>query len=444
MHSSDFGDPTPKQMRQAIFALALPTVGTNLLLRGVGIVDTAMVGHISAEAQAAVGMSQWIISLMMAIMQGVALGGTILVANYTGARDDKSRLNSADSVMYLGVGVSLSITLLGMLTVRSIAFSMGATADLYSLVEPYMLVMNLFFISKGMLQVISGVFQGFGDTKTPFRVIIGVNIVHIFIAYPLTFGAWGCPRLEVMGVAIATGVSESMGAILLIYLAYRKGLISFGKYSRNLLKDIIALGGPVFGERISTTIMQMVYTRMVLVTSLSAYAAHSVGITIESISFLPGIGFAQAATTLVGQQLGAKQPIRARKYGDQALIIGLVIMGVLGATFYFFPDLWMKMFSSDPEVIKYGITFCKVVAFIQIPMGAAMVLSGSLRGAGKTRSVMYSTVIGGWLFRIPYSIIVSSVFHLDILYIWLAMPIDWVARSSILYFKYTTSKWHEK
>jgi putative MATE family efflux protein len=444
MHSIEFGDPTPKQMRQAIFALALPTVGTNLLLRGVGIVDTAMVGHISAEAQAAVGMSQWIIGLMMAIIQGIALGGTILVANFTGARDDKSRLNSADSALYMGVGVSLAITVIGLLTVKSIAFSMGATTDLYKLVAPYMLIMNLFFISKGMLQVISGVFQGFGDTKTPFRVIIGVNIVHVIIAYPLTFGAWGCPRLEIMGVAIATGVSESLGAALLIYLAYRKKLISFGPYSRNLLGKIVSLGGPVFGERISTTIMQMVYTRMVLVTSLSAYAAHSVGITIESISFLPGIGFAQAATTLVGQQLGAQQPGRARKYGDQALYIGLVIMGLLGATFYFFPHLWMKMFSNDPEVIKYGITFCKVVAFIQIPMGATMVLAGSLRGAGKTRSVMYSTLVGGWLFRIPYSFAVSSIFKMDILYIWLAMPIDWVVRSSMLLINYTSSKWHEK
>src|SRR3972149_8910641 len=88
---------TPKQMRRAIYALAFPTVGTNLLLRGVGIVDTAMVGHISAEAQAAVGMSQWIINFMMALMQGVALGGTVAVANFTGAQDDENRLTSADT-----------------------------------------------------------------------------------------------------------------------------------------------------------------------------------------------------------------------------------------------------------------------------------------------------------------------------------------------------------
>jgi putative MATE family efflux protein len=444
MNTIPLTDYTPKQMRKTIYALALPIVGTNLLLRGVGVVDTIMVGHISAGAQAAVGMSQWIISLMMALMQGVALGGTVAVANYTGACDDENRLISADTVVYLGAASALFITLMGLIFVRPIASAMGATSDLFNLVAPYMLITNLFFISKAAIQVSSGIFQGFGDTRTPFRVIIGVNIIHVIIAYPLTFGAFGFPRLEILGVAIATGISESLGAALLIYLAYRKKLISFGSYSLSHLKRIISLGLPVFGERISTTVMQMVYTRMILFTSLSAYAAHTVGIVIESISFLPGIGFAQAATTLVGQQLGAKQPHQARKYGNQSLLIGLSLMGFVGLTFWFFPNLWMMLFSNDPEVIKYGITFCKVAAFIQIPMALTMILSGSLRGAGQTRWVMYSTLVGGWIFRIPFAYLVEAVLHLDILYIWLAMPIDWVVRTSMLYIKYSDNRWHER
>jgi putative MATE family efflux protein len=306
-----------------------------------------------------------------------------------------------------------------------------------------MLIVNIFFISKGTIQVVSGIFQGFGDTRTPFLVIVGVNIVHIIIAYPLTFGAFGFPRLEVLGVALATGVSESMGAILLLFLAWRKNLLKFKHYSLKRLKTIVRLGLPVFGERILTTTMQMVYTSMILFTSVSAYAAHSIGIIIESISFLPGTGFSQAATTLVGQQIGARQPHRARKYGNQAIIVGFTIMGLIGLSFWFFPNLWMMIFSNDPEVIRYGIIYCKIVAFSQVPMGLSMVLSGSLRGAGHTRWVMFATMIGGWAFRIPFAYIVSSILHLGILYIWLAMPLDWVVRSSILYIKYSSARWHE-
>ncbi|HBC47556.1 MAG TPA: hypothetical protein DCZ43_10955 [candidate division Zixibacteria bacterium] len=443
MDTAPASELTSKQMRSAIYALAMPIVGTNLLLRGVGLVDTALIGHIAASSQAAVGMSQWIISLMMALMQGVALGGTIAVANYTGARDEKNRLASADTVLWLGVASSIFITIFGLIFTRAIALAMGATPELLKMVLSYMLIMNLFFLSKGMIQVVSGIFQGFGDTKTPFRVIVAVNIVHIIIAYPLTFGAFGFPRLEILGVAIASGLSESMGAAFLIYLAYRKNLIRFRYYSKERLKSIVTLGTPVFGERVLTTIMQMVYTRMVLATSVSAYAAHSIGIMIEAISFLPGTGFSQAATTLVGQQLGAQQPKRARRYGNQAIVVGFTMMGIIGLSFWFFPKLWMMMFSNDSEVIRYGIIYCKVAAFIQVPMGLTMVLAGSLRGAGQTRWVMYSTLIGGWVFRIPFAYLVSSVWHLSIVYIWLAMPLDWVVRSAVLFFKYSDSRWHE-
>jgi len=189
--------------------------------------------------------------------------------------------------------------------------------------------------------------------------------------------------------------------------------------------------------------MQMVYTRMVLFTSLSAYAAHTVGIMIEAISFLPGFGFAQAATTLVGQRLGAKQPEQARKYGNQALLIGLIVMGFVGLTFWFFPHLWMKLFTNDPEVTRYGITFCKIAAIIQVPLAFSMVLAGTLRGAGQTRWVLYTTLVGGWIFRIPFAYLVASVWHLDIFYIWLAMPIDWAVRAGMLFIKYSDARWHE-
>jgi putative MATE family efflux protein len=326
--------------------------------------------------------------------------------------------------------------------VRPIALAMGAGAELYAGVSRYMLIMNLSFLSKGFIQVVGGIFQGFGDTKTPFRVIVGVNIIHVIIAYPLTFGAFGFPRLEILGVALASGISETMGAFWLIYLAYKRNLLRFRYYTNEHLKRIVTLGLPVFGERLLTTLMQMVYTRLVLVTSLAAYAAHSIGIMIESVSWLPGIGFSQAATTLVGQHLGARQPHRARRYGDQALVVGLSVMGIVGLTFWIFPRIWMSIFSNDPEVIRYGMIYCKVAAALQIPQASAMVLSGSLRGAGQTRWVMYATLVGGWVFRIPFAYLMGAVLHLPILYIWLAMPLDWVVRTAMLFVRYSSAGWH--
>ena len=133
---------TPRQMRRVIYGLAFPIVGTNLLLRGVGIVDTAMVGHISAHAQAAVGMSQWIIGLMMALLWGVTLGGTVSVANFTGARDEKNRIASADTTFWMGLGASILVTLAALLLVKPISFIMGADESLSKAVSSYMLIIS--------------------------------------------------------------------------------------------------------------------------------------------------------------------------------------------------------------------------------------------------------------------------------------------------------------
>lgn len=433
-----------KQMRRVVYALALPIVGTHILLRGVGIVDTAMVGHISAEAQAAVGMSQWIINLLMALMQAVNIGGVILVAKHTGGADRESRISSADTAFWLGILAGVLMSAVGFITIRPIATAMGADAVLLQSVNSYMTILCIFFISKGMVIVVSGIFQGFGDTKTPFRVIIGVNALHLLIAFPLTFGFWGFPRMEIKGVALATGISETLGASLLIYLAYRKELLHFSRISFAKLKDIIVLGFPVYLERFSTTTMQMVYTRLVLFTSIEAYAAHSVGMMIEALSFLPGFGFAQAATTLVGQNLGARLPEKAKQYGNQALFIGLAVMGFLGLTFWLFPNLWMAVFSSDPVVIDYGILFCKFAAVLQVPLACTMILAGSLRGAGQTRWVMFTSMTGAWVVRVPFAYILNQFFGKGIFFIWLAMPIDWTVRAAMMFFKYSSRRWSEK
>jgi Na+-driven multidrug efflux pump len=182
---------------------------------------------------------------------------------------------------------------------------------------------------------------------------------------------------------------------------------------------------------------------MVLLISVSAYAAHTVGIMIEAISFLPGFGFALAATTLVGQNLGARLPRRAKEYGNQALLIALAVMGFLGLTYWFFPGIWMRIFSNDPEVIEYGMLFCKFAAVIQIPLALTLILAGSLRGAGQTRWVMYSTLVGAWGIRVSIAYIFGWHFGLGIFFIWLAIPIDWTVRAIMLYLKYSSRKWSQ-
>ena len=169
-------------------------------------------------------------------------------------------------------------------------------------------------------------------------------------------------------------------------------------------------------------------------------AAHQAGMNIESLSFLPGIAFMQAATALVGKNLGANNLEGATRSGYQSNLIAMIVMGLFGLTFFFLPEQWMRIFTSDPEVIEYGITFCRIVAVLQVPLAASLVLGGALRGAGETRWVMITTLIGAWVFRIPFAL---TAYWLDwgIFWIWMAMTIDWFIRAGLFFWRYRKGGW---
>jgi putative MATE family efflux protein len=437
-----------RELRKAIYALALPIVWSNLLQRGVGIIDAVMVGHLGAPELAAVGMAQLVVMLLMALPMGIGTGTMIIVANATGEKDPEKRCRAAGSGLAMGVLFSIFLSILSYALSYQMAIVIGASGKVAVLAKEYLQIISIFFIAKSLIYILSSIFQGSGDSRTPLSVIIWVNILHIIIAYPLIYGlnisglglsiqAWG-----VKGAAFASGITELGGALVLFWKSSKKNLIQprkcrIGSYDH---KKIINLGIPVFFERILTSSMQMVYARLVVSFSVAAYAAHQVGLNIESISWLPGLGFAQAATTMVGQNLGAQQPKSAKRVGYQSHRVALIFMTVLGASYLLFPQLWVRLFTSDPEVIKYGTIYCFVTAFCQPPLATAMVMAGALRGAGNTRFVMGSTILGAWVVRLPFAYIAGILLSGGIVWVWIAMVLDWSARSAALLWRYRREK----
>ncbi|NLI15750.1 MAG: MATE family efflux transporter, partial [candidate division Zixibacteria bacterium] len=156
--------------------------------------------------------------------------------------------------------------------------------------------------------------------------------------------------------------------------------------------------------------------------------------------WLPGLGFAQAATAMVGQNLGARLPRKAKRVGYQSSLVAIIFMTVLGVSYLVVPELWVRLFTSDAKVIKLGVIYCYVTAFSQPPLAAAMVLSGALRGAGNTRFVMGTTVVGAWCVRLPFAYITGILLGGGILWVWIAMILDWVVRAGALLWRYRREK----
>jgi putative MATE family efflux protein len=309
----------------------------------------------------------------------------------------------------------------------------------------YLEVIGVAFVFMVVIQVASAIFQGAGDPRTPLRVVVFINVAHVLIAYALIFGRWGMPALGVRGAAIGTLISEAIGALMLVILLARRGLIALN--ARLLvpvqLTRIVRLGLPMLGERLLTQGMQILYARLILGFEVAAFAAHQVGLNIEAMSFLSGLGFSQAATSMVSQNLGARLPDRAARTGCQSGIIAVAIMSLFGATFLFFPDFWVSLFTSDPAVKAYGVRYCQIAAFMQPAIALAMVMAGALRGSGDTHGPMWSVLIGAWGFRLPVAWLVGVVYYRSITAVWMAMVIDWNLRALFLLNRYRRAAWHD-
>jgi putative MATE family efflux protein len=428
------------QIRRSVMALALPVTVSSLLQRTEGIVAVFLVGGLGAVPIAAVGLGQLLAFIATTLVSGLSVGTNVIVAQLWGARRRQDAGQAARHFLGLSMAVSLVLMGGGLLLNRFAMQQLGAAPEVMALSLPYSTLIFLVIPFTVLLQVLSSILQGTGNTKTPMYAMIVVNLLHVGLAYPLIYGRWGLPTLGVQGAAIAVGIAEAAGVSYLIFrclpLLHRSAHIRF-----DFFRTMWQVGAPVSGERIVQQAGILAYTKIVLLYGTVSYAAHQVGLSIESLSFLPGYGFAIAAATMVGQSIGAGKYTRAKLENWEANRLATVIMSVMGLIFFFFPYVLLRAFTSDEAVIELGTLFLKIVAVIQIPLALTMVLAGSLRGAGDTHFIMIATTLGMWAVRVPIALMAGVWLNLGLFYVWMAMIADWTLRMALMLWRYRSERW---
>ena len=430
------------QIRRSVMTLALPVTLTTLLQRAEGIVAVFLVGGLGATSIAAVGLGQLLAFVATTLVSGISVGTNVIVAQLWGARRRQDAGEAARHFLWLSIGVSLVLAGIGIVGNQFVMQQLGAESAVIALALPYSTLIFLVIPCTVLIQVLSSILQGTGDTKTPMYGLIGVNLLHVFLAYPLIYGQWGAPALGLKGAAIAVGFAESTGMLYLL-LRCRPILKESSSLRLDLIRSIWEVGASVSGERIVQQAGIFIYTKLVLLYGTVAYAAHQVGLSIESFSFLPGYGLAIAAATMVGQSIGAGKYTRAKLENWEANRLAIVIMAGMGILFFFFPYTLLRAFTTDEAVIELGTVFLKIVAILQIPLALTRVLAGSLRGAGDTRFIMGATMIGMWGVRVPMALIVAIWLHLSVSYVWIAMIADWTVRMGLLLWRYQSERWRQ-
>ena len=420
--------------------LALPVTVSSLLQRTEGIVAVFLVGGLGATPIAAVGLGQLLAFIATTLVSGLSVGTNVIIAQQWGARRYEDAGQASRHFIGLSIGVSFALALLGLSVNGLIMQLLGAQPEVIALALPYSNLIFLVIPFTVLLAVLSSILQGTGDTRTPMYAMILVNVLHIALAYPLIYGYWGVPAFGVKGAAVAVGIAEATGSVYLLFRC--RTIFKPSKRLRgDMLRTIWQVGAPVSGERIMQQAGILRYTKIVLIYGTVSYAAHQVGLSIESLSFLPGYGFAIAAATMVGQSIGAGKYTRAKLENWEANRLATFIMSAMGIVFFFFPYILLRAFTSDEAVIDLGTVFLKIVALLQVPLALTMVLAGSLRGAGDTRFIMIATTIGMWGVRIPIAFVAGYWLTMGVFYVWLAMIADWTLRMVLMLWRYRSERW---
>ena len=449
---------------KVILYLAWPLFLEQVLSTLVSFADTAMVGTLGAAATASVSICNSFVFLINGVVLALGVGLTAYVARSVGARDYEAAKAYIRHALLLLMMLGIPIALLPVILHKQIPVWMGASEDFLALSQKYLLITSSFRIFTMAMMVLGSVFRGRGDTKTPLRVNIVVNILNIagnylLIHQPHTIHIrlaflnidWAIPMfgagLGVNGAALSTGISWLIGGMTLAILLFVKkdptkiSLRDSFKPDPALIKRVVNLSVPAMLERFCMSASGIVVTKSIATLGTTAVAAHAVYSTAESLSFMPGFAFATAATTLVGQSLGAKKPDLAKRYTWHTVYIGIGIMTLAGFALYTLANPLVKIINSDPAVVQLAEECLRIVAFIQPIMIPGWIFAGSLRGAGDTRWPLYITATSNWLIRALGSMLCIRVFHMGLPQAVTCMCAEQGLRAVMMYLRFRTGKW---
>jgi putative MATE family efflux protein len=442
--------------RGRVFKLALPAVGEQLLNTLVGLADVYLVGNLSREAAAqlgyssdvalaGVGLGNQMIWVTLVFFMAAGVASTALVARATGAGDNAERQHVLRQSMLIGVGVGLFTTLLVTFGAGTFLALLNTPDEVLPRSLEYLHIISFSLLPTALLFVGTACMRGAGDTRTPLYIMLGANTLNVAVTWLLVSGNLSMPALGVEGAAIGTALARGGAGLVVLGLLLRGQrelrLVPDVRPDMGRLRRLVAIGAPTAGEMLIFHGALLIFTRFVTGLGTTAYAAHNATITIESLSFLPGMGYAVAAGALVGQGLGARDPARAERDAFEALWQGMAMMTVIGALMIAVPDLLLSFFVNVPAVVAAGTSPLRAAGMVQPALAVGFILNGALRGAGDTSWPLYTRIFTTWMVRLPITLLLVGTLDLGLNGIWLAMCTDFTLQGLLALWRFSRGRW---
>ncbi len=431
--------------------MAWPIIGLNVLSVLTLAVDTAMCGRLedSETALKALGFATQVVFLLMVAMMGLTVGTVALVSRAYGSGDSKRVNHVMMQSTMLTVLVGIAVGIVGNLFAPGILRTLGASEPVVEAGLLYLRPLLTFTTFYYLMILYGGVLRGVGNTRLPFLIALAANILNVFLNYGLILGNWGLPALGLRGAAIGTVLSYLFSVVVMITVLRRGGVPNLTlplrpkRLDRPLALELYRIGAPAALDMVILNAAFLSIVGMLGRIDEISVAAHGIGLRMQALAFVPGLGVSQATAAMVGQALGAGNIERAKSIARSSVVMSTILMSALAAAIVFFAFPIVAIFDVAPgsALEDYSVTWMRVLGYGMPPVGIHIAIVGLLQGAGATNTSLRINIVGTLLFQIPLSILFGFALGWGALGVWISFPVSFVIKAVLGYGAYKTERW---
>ncbi len=440
----------PPSVSRRLIDLAAPIIGLNVLNVLALVVDTAMCGRLpDAEvALAALSFAVQVLFLMMVAMMGLTVGTVAMVARAHGAGDHErvEHVISQATVMTIVLGIGVAV--IGNLFGPAMISALGASDAALDVAMDYLRPLLLWQTFNYLMILYGAILRGVGNTRLPFMIAVGSNILNVGLNYCLILGNFGLPQLGVLGAAIGTMAAQCFGTLGLMWAVHRGAIHHVAlraprRIDRPLIASLVRVGVPAAADMVILNAAFLSIIGMLGRIDEDAVAAHGVGLRIQALAFVPGMSISQATGAMVGNALGAGNVGLARAVLRSSVVLSTVVMTSLAVVIVAFVEPIVAIFDvkHGSDLWTYSIMWIELLGYGMPIVGVYIAFVGLLQGSGKTNVSLRINVIATLAFQIPLSYVLGFTFGLGAWGIWIAFPLAFVIKGSLGYLAYRRGDW---
>jgi len=442
-------DFTTGPLGRALGLLAIPMMLEMSMEAIFAIVDIAFVSRLGTDAVAAVGITEALITVLYAIAIGLGTGVTAMVSRRIGAHRPDAAAHVAGQALWVGAAFSLVIGIAGAAQADEMLRLMGADAMVIATGSGFTAVMLGGSASILFLFLLNAAFRGAGDAPIALRALTIANGANIVLDPCLIFGVGPFPEMGVTGAAVATTIGRSIGVLYLLRCMYsdRGRLRLHALHLRpdvSIIRRMLMISAGGVGQFLIATSSWIAVMRVVAIYGSGPIAAYTIALRIIEFAILPAWGLGNAAATLVGQNLGAGKPERARRSAWIAARWNVAFMTLLGVMLLMSAPEIVSLFSSQPDVLKYGANCLRILGIGYPAYAIGMVVVQALNGAGDTRSPAVINLLCFWVVQIPLAYWSATVAGLGPNGVFLAIVISETLLSAFAVLYFRTGRWQRQ